>query len=437
MADVIVDDVAVDGSRLRCSLECTGRVRRFFTGADLQVDYGRDVSTVPDRILTIPVLAQVCPVAWAAAATVYVPAVDEQFLASLETVHDVVVEMYPSFVGERHLEADSVVADDAPPGSESALLFTGGVDSMASFLNNRDDDPQLVTIQGWVFRNTQPGAWQNLRDYVEDFADAVGVRANFVESNLHSFLNPGMLDAHYRRYLEGTWYAAVGHGLGLLGLCAPLTWASDVGRLAIAATYHEGLDFEESWGSHPDVDGNVEWTGTRCRHDGYDVSRQDKVDAIVEFARESSHDVAIQVCNERVENCGRCAKCLRTITGLLAAGADPGRFGYDLDEETVALARECFADQSFHRDEDDWVWSEMGDAIDAREDIDAGGPAGAELRQLVSSTDFQARMVENEPALRDRLWYAILRNTPYGLYSSLSSLLSGSTRRLPAADPTN
>ena len=73
-------------------------------------------------------------------------------------------------------------------------------------------------------------------------------------------------------------------------------------------------------GSHPVLDANYSSTDLQIRHDSVRLSRLDKVRLVAEW------DVALQrlrVCTENPAtqlNCGRCEKCIRTMTELVAVG---------------------------------------------------------------------------------------------------------------------
>lgn len=131
-----------------------------------------------------------------------------------------------------------------------------------------------------------------------------------------------MLLAHYKRFVDGAWYSSVGHGLGLLGLCAPMAYARGIEDLYVAATHWDGIDLE--WGSRPDIDDYVRWSGTRCHHDAYELTRQERLDAIADYVETDAPDLQLQTCNVRMDgNCGECEKCYRTAVGLRLSGLEP------------------------------------------------------------------------------------------------------------------
>jgi len=424
MPEVSVERIEVDGRRVHSKTSCSKGLRRFFTGDDFQIRYSVDVSDVPSSILAIPVLSQICPIAWANGATVRTPVIDERFLQSLRQVRDALREMYPEFMEGGEIVADEVTDGQHIKGPETGMLFTGGVDSMATYFDLQENNPSLITMQGWVFKSTQSEQWSAVRDYVESFAAERNLECRFIESNLKGYLNGGMLDAHYRRYLTSPWYGGVGCGLGLLGLCAPLAAASGIGNLHIAATLYQGGS-ESKWGSHPSLDNKVAWSGTRCFHDGYELRRQDKVDRITSHLDEIHQEFVLQTCNHDVDNCSCCPKCLRTIVGLVVAGADPNRLGYSFDKTTLARVQEQFGRPEFQLEADLWGWQDIQRAIDLERTFPVHEDDINQFLRWLLELDLEQRIGEHKPPRSTRIKHAILRNSPYWVYSKLSSV-SGS-----------
>jgi len=75
-------------------------------------------------------------------------------------------------------------------------------------------------------------------------------------------------------------------------------------------------------------------------HDGYEVSRQEKLGIISDFAHSSHQGVSIKACLNRSRtrggNCSRCEKCCRTIVGLELVGLDPNLCGFKVYPDTFS-----------------------------------------------------------------------------------------------------
>ncbi|MFC3958315.1 hypothetical protein [Halovivax cerinus] len=417
MSEIRIDEVRVDGSELECIVSATGDLDRFVARESFRVSYDRSIEGVPRAILVIPALAQLCPVAWARGGDVAAPVVDERFARSLRDVRDALLDMHDFMVGGS-LRAPRTDPPDPPATDESGLLFTGGVDSTASYVRHRGESPTLVSVRGWTITPdpSDDRKWETMRERVSAFADPRGLETAFVESNMLRFLDHPMLLAHYKRYVDGAWYSSVGHGLGLTGLCAPLAYASGMNHLYVAATHWEGIDL--AWGSRPDVDDNVRWRGTQCHHDGYELTRQERIDLLAEYAADSSHDLTLQTCNERLSgNCGRCEKCYRTAIGLRLAGLDPNEHGYAFADDDYRIVREAF-------EQDRWVLGldERHMWEDIRNRTRETRPRSAPERDFfdwLDAVDLDDLVDASSPPLSHRALRAGARTLPTGAYRRL------------------
>lgn len=446
MSALVLEAVDTDGTTVEHDYRAEGRVRRFLSEESFAASYDVDVSGVPPSLLSIPWLANYCPVAWATGADVTVPTLDASFGAALERVRASLVEMYPEFVDGGEIRGERVVEPAIDPGGRegSALLFSGGVDSLTTYVRHRDEDPTLVSVAGADVSPDEAGAWEHNRAIIEGFADERGLDTAFVGTDMHGFLDGQLIVAHFQRYLDHTWWAGVQHGLGLLGLCAPVAHAEGIGDLYIAATHT--ADFEEPWGSHPSIDDHVAWSGTTAHHDGYELSRQEKLGVLAEYVREEAPALTIRSCHESSTggNCNRCEKCARTIVGLLIAGLDPEDHGYEVRDGTFEAFRERLesggwelgADQRFmwadlqaHVAPDTRRCPDTGDgpdssgAPDSSPDLDPDGdaphPGASAFLAWLDGVDLERFVDRSGPPLHRRQARRVARNLPYPVFRGL------------------
>jgi len=440
---VSIDRVTVDGRTLTTDFSATGRVERFFAEDSFRFEYPRTIDDVPEEILVVPALAQVCPVAWACGAAVAVESVDPEFLVALHRVRESLKGLYPAFMegGEIHCERTPAPAgcqpratigrppEDASLQASSALLFSGGVDSLASYIRHRDEAPLLVSIQGWVLAEGE--RWERASQHISRFADRHGCETAFLRSNMLSVLDTVLLNAQYKPHIGGSWYSAVGHGLGLLGLCAPLCFERGIDTIHIAATHSDS--FEEPWGSHPTIDNNVRWSGTAANHDGYDMTRQDKIESIAGFIREADPDLQIRTCTDesgRGGNCNACEKCYRTIVGLVIAGIDPTDHGYEVTAETFPDIRDGLESGRWILAADErFMWEDLQAA--APQTSPLAFPGADDFFAWLADADIDTLVSRSNPPLRDRLLRGVARRSPYAVYRSLYPVYRRVQRVLP------
>jgi len=445
---VSVDTVTADGPRVESTVSYSDELRPFFGDSPFYVEYGVDVSGLPKSILTIPVLAHVCPVAWAVGADVHVPVADRRFLDSLATVGRALSEMYPFVEGGRVLVERTPERDEAATagtgtgagGGEGAvdsaasgtgMLFTGGVDSLATYVRHRGEDPTLINVRGWLVGVDDDERWAHTRRRIADYADRLGTDARFVESNMLEFLDTAMLDAHYKARHDGAWYSAVGCGLGLTGLCAPLAVAEGMGRLYLAATHWEGFPTADRfdhwdggaipWGSDPAIDDAIAWTGTAVHHDAFEITRQERVEVLSDYLREHAPDLPLRACEASAtgSNCNRCEKCARTALGLALAGRDPTDHGFDVDAATFERARREI-------EAGNWLvdfhilayWLDLQASVDPEASYPVAGVDA--FADWLRSVDLRAAAARSGPPVSHRLVRAAARAVPASVYARLS-----------------
>lgn len=423
-AAITVADVRVDGSNVACTVDVPGPLRRFFRDDTFSVSYDIDVSTVPEHVLTIPLLGHLCPVAWATGTDVTVGAVDREFADSLPDIRAALHKMYPEFMTTDGEVRPTEIVDERPdrPFEETAQLFSGGIDSLTTYVRHREENPTLISVHGWVIDNENLTRWDETEAYFEEFARQRGLTHRTVRSNMLSFLNVPMLDAHYRRYHGGSWYSHVGHGLGLLSLCAPLAHANGFRTLRIASTVAE--EYGIPWGSHISIDESIEWAGTDTVHDGFELQRQEKVERISEYVHETGDDdFTVRTClyDENGGNCNACEKCYRTMLGLRLAGLDPNEFGYDYTHDMLSDIVDGFENNEWILVEDKpYYWREIRSRVP--EDDSDEPPEVRAFYSWLRDADFHEFTEAAVPPLRHRAVRFAARHTPYRLYKPLYRL---------------
>lgn len=447
MSEFHVDDVAATNGKLRYSYTVSGELRRFFTDDAFFVahdpdssegDERIDLSMVPDHILTIPLLANVCPIVWATDGTVHVDSIDREFRDSLRSVRRSLAAMYPDLFEidptrtDAAIRADEIVDQEhvarvenhtaGPPtdavSSRSALLFSGGVDSLASYLGYRAERPLLIGVHGADIYMHEDEAWQRTRDELVEFADTHGEDVRFIRANMRSFIDTTMLLAHYKRYLHDNWFCCVQHGLALLGQCAPLAYTLGIDRIYLAATHSES--FDRPWGSHPSIDDAVAWSGTTARHDGYDLTRQEKIERIASYIRDEHEELTIRSCyqSEVGGNCNRCEKCARTAVGLLLAELDPNRHGYTVDGESFdRIRRQLEAGDWTLGPDERFMWDDLQRHADPERTYP--WPEAETLVKWLDDADVASVADETGEPTADRLVRAAARAVPYEVYETL------------------
>jgi hypothetical protein len=202
----------------------------------------------------------------------------------------------------------------------SAFFFSGGVDSWATLCANRMryplDHPRAISDGILVFGLEQddPKIFQDVLSGMRTVEKEAGFTLIPVYTNVYlEFRNEDSVN-HWKFWHKEFGAAA----LSAVAHC----FSKRVDLVSIGATYQ--MNNLEPWGSHPLLDMHFSSEDMRIVHDGFTLTRHEKLKHVVGL------DVALQhirVCNrfrryrKDIVNCGECEKCVRTMLGLLALGA--------------------------------------------------------------------------------------------------------------------
>ena len=124
-------------------------------------------------------------------------------------------------------------------------------------------------------------------------------------------------------------------------------------------------------------------------HDSFDLSRQQKIERLVGWQKETGEQLTLRVCLTFVTreggNCGRCEKCLRTMVGLVLAGADPTAFGFpDYRPAILDTIPGLFAARRIRLEGMGFMWRDLQDH--ARKSVVLDGAFWSWLREFDFAT---------------------------------------------------
>jgi len=290
--------------------------------------YDIDISNVPPSISIIPLLGNIAPIAWFSGFTIELDELDQDFYNCLKQIREIFIKNYP----QHHIKGDISVGklvNNSLQGAKTSMLFSGGVDAFATYIRIVDQKPDLVTIHGADIEIEDRRQWNDFLSFNTSEKTIAENPKEYIQANLRDFYT-------YKVDLlvDGLgWWGKVQHGLGLICLLAPLSYIKGYSSIYIASSYTDHIDI--NWGSTPEIDQKITWSGLSVFHDGYELKRQDKVDIITHFASESDKDLKVRVCYSELNdklNCSKCEKCHRTILGIILSGQNPNKFGFQVDE---------------------------------------------------------------------------------------------------------
>lgn len=328
-----IKSVSVGKNRIDYDYEIRGEWSKYFnTEEKLFLEFSEEISALPESVAVLPLLGNILPIAWTCDASIIVSSIDKSFYDSIPDFKKGFIEMHPmiSFKGE--LKAGVVEQNTLTGGSGCLALFSGGVDAFNTLVCHIDEKPTLVTLWGSDVKLNDVSGWKNVSDHVDSVCSEFGLDKVTVKSNFRTVIREGALDSLVTEAGDGWWHGFQ-HGLALLTHTAPIAYVQKKSIVYIASSFtieDKGI----SSASDPTIDNFIRFGSTRVVHDGYEFDRQMKIRNIIDYVKQSGHRIRLHVCwvSTGGRNCCRCEKCIRTILGLYAAGADPKEYGFDYSD---------------------------------------------------------------------------------------------------------
>lgn len=329
-----------NGNKLYCRFSCSGKVGRYFKEKTFYMEINENIGSVPKSILLIPVLSNICPVAWIAGADIYVEEIDQQFLEALNVLKNSFQKLYPKHSFKGNIKYKKIKKNKGYGKKKSGLFFSGGVDSIASYIRKSQENPYLLTVKGADIPLSEKEGWTKVKNHTKQFAKEHRLTPFFIQTNLRSFLNESNLNKDYAKQGLRGWWGGVQHGLGLVGLSAPLTFIKGIDKIHFASTpllSNNNNLYSTSWGSHPLIENNIKWGETKVILDGTKLNRFDKIKIITDYIKKKGSKLQLRVCweSKKGQNCGKCEKCARTMANLLAEGVNPSNHGFRMNAKLL------------------------------------------------------------------------------------------------------
>jgi hypothetical protein len=258
-----------------------------------------------------------------------------------------------------HGEPRKVIPIEAPlqmevppaPQSRSGCFFSGGVDALTMVYNNRQHYPRqhpssfqdAIIVYG-ILKNEkqQADAYQYMVKEMEFLAKDSEMNLIPVFTNAKTHL--GDLDPKVQFWIkefQGAFLAGVAHCFSNRFTSLSIASSSDIAN-------------QIPYGSHPLLDPQYSSCTLQIRHEDFTLSRLKKTRILAGWDAAIQH---LRVCNtgnsfqDGHHNCGQCEKCMRTKTGLLAAGLlDKAESFVDKDISRKRLFKAAAQNKDHHAD---------------------------------------------------------------------------------------
>jgi len=320
------------GKKITYDYNYSNVISKYFNSKEpFFVSYDVDVSMIPESIAIIPFLANIAPISWFAGFNIYVKNLDKVFYESINEIKREYEKYYPEIKKVDSRIIVEKIEQNNMFGDRSAMLFSGGVDAYSSLFRHYDSSPDLITIHGPDIDLTDLTQWERVVKSNEKQLFLKNYDNLYIKSNLRLFytykVNSLLKNAN--------WWSKIQYGLGLTSLLAPLSFLNSYNKIYISSTRSKFMKFLP-WGSMPETDNKIAWADLNVIHDGFDLTRQNKIEVIVQKYEEFNlYGDPIRVCYSELNNgmnCSKCEKCIRTSFGIMLFGGNPNDFGFNIDE---------------------------------------------------------------------------------------------------------
>lgn len=226
------------------------------------------------------------------------------------------LHVYRSWVPDLPIPEVTVAAERSPvaqAGAGTAAYFSRGVDSMfEAALDTQGRPPltHLVFLDGIEPRHS-PAVAEGEIEAATAAAELLGLPLAVVRTDAHA------LTGHDRDWADV-------HGCVLAALATAM--GGEIGEVVIPSTDSYGSLVP--YGSHPLLEPLLSTSRITVRHGDISAGRAGKIAAIA--AQRPDLLAFLKVCyaEDRVDNCGRCGKCIITMAALVGADALDAATGF-------------------------------------------------------------------------------------------------------------
>jgi len=346
MNDIMIDRVQVSGNRVDYHFSPSKSLQRFFNRNTAFIEFDMDMADVPESILVIPFVSSILAVIWATNSILWVRDLDRTFYDTLPMIRAAFGELYQTDDLRGTVVAAKTTQNNNEPDNGTVLLFSGGIDSHASFIRYKNQVPVLLNVQGFYQGqlSDSPVYDADKRD-IEAFALRQGCHAHFVRCNFATLLSNCAFGPYARKFGRNLWGGFV-HGPMFISSAMVLAYRLGLNQVVIASSHTMG--FRKPCASDPTTDIQFRAAGAISTvHDGFELRRQDKVKLIVDHQRESNQPYPLRVCSFNTHNCCHCEKCFRSMLGIVALGGDIKQFDFHIEDSLLDHFQKYFHDSLY------------------------------------------------------------------------------------------
>ena len=330
-------------NKIKYKYEMSENIKKYFYPVDFEIEYDENIEQVPDSILAVPFVCNVLPIIWITNSVLEIPELDQSFYESIDDFKRGYINMYPTIKFKGKIKVDNIVENYYQDNGESLCFFSGGVDATSTLITHIKEKPLTVTLWGADIKTNNEAGWNRVKEFI--LQNTPNIQNKFIKSEFRTIINEKTLNKEIEKYVTENWWHGFQHGIGLIGHVAPICYIHKITKVYIPSTFTKN-DVGVTCASDPSIDNYVRFSSTRVYHDGYDFSRQDKINRICAYNNKAKSKFKLRVCyiTDKGDNCNECEKCIRTIIAIKANGEDPKNYGFSPDYNKIKyiLENKCY-----------------------------------------------------------------------------------------------
>lgn len=329
MNEIIISGVQKDRCCITYQYEVHGPWSECFDDECFCIEYSCDITHVPDEILYIPLLTNLLPISWIYDATISLPVCDEDFYNCITDIKRGYSEMYPMISFNGKIQVERIINNNEEMLDGAVVFFSGGVDAFNTLVCHIDEKPLLMTLWGADVAWEDTTGWARVSNHTKRVAEDNDLDYVTVKTGFRRFISDSKLNKAVKCSRDGWWHGFQ-HGIGIIGHAAPIMYIKKLKTVYFASSFTIQDKGKVTCASDPTIDNHLRFFKVNVIHDGYEFTRQMKLNNITKYSNSSNRKILLRVCWQSTggSNCVNCEKCWRTILGIFATGCNPKDYGF-------------------------------------------------------------------------------------------------------------
>lgn len=280
-----IDSIEKTSNSIEVRFSYSENISKFFRQDFQKIKYIKldyDLSKIPDGIAIIPFVSNVLPIIWFFDLKLIVNEIDKNFYESIADIKKGYELLFPFIDFKGEITSKNLKDFSYPAENNSIALFSQGLDSINTVINNLDKNLSLLTLHGSDIPLDKTEGWNNLEGIIDEFAESVNVKNYYAKSNFRRMLNNRQLNQALPEGMKKSWWHQFQHGIAIIShatIPAYLFKSENIlmaSSLSKASAGFENLEYNPI-ASSPVIDNNFKFASCKTIHDGYEFERIDKL----------------------------------------------------------------------------------------------------------------------------------------------------------------